>query len=108
MNEYKKLAYKLEDTFALGKSLPIVAMRQLTKIAEEFTNLQEDDCYKPKTHIMMASHINDFVSKHKHLMDDERELKKVFTSACKHERYGPKFLELFERDFWESLYRGVK
>lgn len=87
----------MEDTFLLGKHLPIVAMNQLPKLASAFSSLQECSQYKPKTNLMMCEHINEFVRENQRLLNDERELKGVFETACKRGHYGSKFLSLFER-----------
>ena len=96
MTELKKLSYKLEDTFALGKSLPVVAMRQLPRIADAFAVLPDDQEYIAGTQQALARHVRCFVAEHIGMMDDERELKRVFADACKKASYGPRYLELFK------------
>ena len=96
MTDYKKLSYKLEDTFELGKSLPVVAIRQLPKIAGQFRSLPDHPDYLTKTSEAMARLIDDFVSENKRYIDDERELRQVFVKACKKNRYGHYLLRLFE------------
>ena len=83
MTEYKKLIYKVEDTIALGKSLPVVAMRQLPKLAKEFEGLQDIQEYKPGTQALMSAWIMAFYNNNEKLLDDERELKKIFTQYSK-------------------------
>lgn len=83
MNEHKKLAYLSEDTFKLGISLPVVAMRQLPKIAEQFNALPDHPDYLPGAQRAMAYGIMKFYNDNKRFMDDERELREAFTEACK-------------------------
>lgn len=97
MTEIKKLAYQSEDTFVLGKSLPVVAMRQLPKLAEKFRALDEHPDYNPGAHRAMASGIMDFYNANVKYMDDERELKERFTRACKLHQNSHYTLALFER-----------
>lgn len=96
MTEHKKLAYKLEDIFSLGKSLPVVALRQLPRIADEFDALQESDGYLPQTHNVIANSIRRFVSNNSRYMDDERELKRIFKEECRLSSFGTRQLALFE------------
>lgn len=97
MTEHKKLAYQSEDTFVLGKSLPIVAMRQLPKIADKFLALDDHPDYWPGAHRAMANGIMEFYEENKRYMDDERELKERFTRACKLHQNSHYTLALFER-----------
>lgn len=97
MTDYKKLIYKVEDTFHLGKSLPVVAMRQLPKLAEQFRALPDIPEYLPNTQKTIADVIIDFYNTNKLFMDDERELLDVFTSACKLNTYSRYTLRMFEQ-----------
>ncbi|MBQ9560581.1 MAG: hypothetical protein IJV08_11490 [Bacteroidaceae bacterium] len=94
MTELKKLSYKLEDTFALGRSLPVVAMRQLPKLADAFEALPQEPGYVEGVPLAMASHIRGFVSRNSRLIDDERQLTAIFTDACRRAVYGPRYLAL--------------
>lgn len=96
MTDHKKLAYKLEDTFILGKSLPVVAMRQLPKLADQFRTLPDHSSYQPGTSAAIAGLIEDFADENKRYMDDERELKQIFERTCKANRFGHHLLSLFE------------
>lgn len=99
MNDYKKLAYQSEDTFALGKTLPVVAMRQLPKLADKFKALPDHPDYLPGTQQAMSERIMEFHRDNMRFMDDERELKESFKKACKLRHHGPFELLLFERRF---------
>lgn len=94
MTDYKRLAYQSEDIFRLGVSLPVVAMRQLPKLAEKFHALPDHPEYKPGTQHAMAEGIMDFYREHLHLMDDERELREAFDKACKLHHYSHFMLAL--------------
>lgn len=96
MNEYKKLAYQLEDTFALGISLPVVAIRQLPKIAERFAALPNDPDYLDGVQYVMHKNIMSFVEKNKRYMDDERELRTVFEKAHKSKMYSHHYFKIYE------------
>ena len=96
MTELKKLSYKLEDIFTLGKSLPVVSMRQLPKLAEQFVQLKDTPGYIRNTHKAIATHIMTFYEKNKDNMDDEQLLSERFTQACKLNRYGHHLLRLYE------------
>ena len=95
MTELKKLSYKLEDTFVLGKSLPVVAMRQLPKLADAFAALPNEDGYVKGAPLAMANHIRCFLRRNNQFMDDERELLKIFDDACRRALYGPQYLALY-------------
>lgn len=95
MTEHKKIIYQLEDTFALGKSLPVVAMRQLPKIAERLNALEDHPDYMPDTAKVIAKSVVEFYNKNMEIIDDERELKEVFTKACKSKFYSHHYLNLF-------------
>ena len=95
MTEIKKLSYQSEDTFILGKSLPVVAMRQLKKLADKFIMLPDEPGFLPGSQCAMASLIMSFIEDNEHLMDDERELKKRFERACKLNKCSSYTLELF-------------
>ena len=71
MTEHKRLAYLSEDTFALGKSLPVVAMRQLPKLAEKFRALPDHPDYLPGAQNAMADGIMTFYNRNLKYMDDE-------------------------------------
>ena len=96
MNEHKKLAYQLEDTFALGISLPVVAMRQLPKIAEKFAALPDCNDYPNGVQRVMHEHIMSFVEKNKRYMDDERELREIFVKAQKSNMYSHHYFKIYE------------
>lgn len=96
MTELKKLAYLSEDTFILGKSLPVVAMRQLKKLADKFLALPDEQGYLQGTQRAMASGILSFYEKNEHLMGDERELRKSFEVACKLHQHSSYTLSLYE------------
>ncbi len=104
MTEIKKLAYESEDTFILGKSLPVVAMRQLPKLADKFLALPDHPDYLPGAQRAMASSILSFYEENKHLMDDERELRRRFEKECKLHRHSSCELALFENALWEKVY----
>ncbi len=98
MTEYKKLSYKLEDAVYLGKSLPLVVLRQtLPKLAEQFSSLPDIQEYTPGTQRAIAKLITDFVDELKHFVDDECELKERFIKADKNNKLGHHLLVLFER-----------
>lgn len=96
MTDYKRLAYKLEDTVYLGKSLPIVALRQMPRLAEQFAALPDIPQYLHGTQRALSSHIMYFVNEQQDFLDDERELKERFTRADKLDLFGPHYLKLFE------------
>lgn len=96
MTEYKKLAYQCEDTFILGKSLPIVALRQLPKIADKFLALPDVPDYLPGTQRAIASGIMDFYDTNKPYADDERQLRESFIDSCKQHRHSHYTLNLFK------------
>ena len=96
MTEYKKLIYELEDTFALGKSLPLVALRQLPKIAEKFKELPDIPDYLPGTQKALSNGITQFLNECNKIIDDERELKEVFTMRTKLHHYSHYTLRHFE------------
>lgn len=98
MTEIKKLSYKLEDIFALGKSLPVVAIRQLPKIIEQFRQLPDEQGYIPATQNAMACHVEKFQETMLPYIDDEKFLRKSFEVAYKNHRYGPDYLALYEED----------
>ena len=97
MNEYKRLIYKVEDTFILGKSLPIVAMRQLPKLAEQFKALPDIPEYLPNTQVGIATGIMTFYDTNRRYMNDERELLEAFSVACKMNHHSRYTLRLFEQ-----------
>ena len=96
MTDYKRLIYKVEDTFILGKSLPVVALRQLPKLAQQFETLPNIPEYISGTQRAMAEIIMDFYNENKTLIDDERELLDVFKKVCKLHKYSHYTLRLFE------------
>lgn len=96
MTEYKQLIYKVEDTFILGKTLPVVAMRQLPKLAEQFAALPDSPLYINGTQKAIASGIMTFYDTNKRFMDDERELFEAFNVACKMHHHSRYTLRLFE------------
>lgn len=96
MTEIKKLAYQSEDTFILGKSLPVVAMRQLKKLADKFLALPDEQGYLPGAQRAMASSIMEFYDNNEHLMSDERKLRQCFEQACKLHKNSSFTLALFE------------
>lgn len=98
MTEYKKLIYKVEDTFILGKTLPVVAMRQLPKLAEQFAALPDVPEYIPRTQEGIASGIMTFYNTNKRFMDDERELLEAFTVVCKNHHHSRYTLRLYEKN----------
>jgi len=95
MTEHKRLAYLSEDTFRLGITLPVVALRQLPKLAEKFRALPDVPDYWPGAQRAMAAGIMAFYDANKHLMDDERELRESFTRACKLHQHSHHTLALF-------------
>lgn len=97
MTEYKKLIYKTEDTFILGKSLPVVAMRQLPKLAQQFRSLPDSPCYMPGTQVAIASGIMTFYNTNMRFMDDERELLEAFNVAVRLHHHSHYTLRLYER-----------
>lgn len=96
MTEHKKLIYQLEDTFTLGKQLPVVALRQLSKLAQRFRDLPDVPDYLPGTSVAVATNIETFVRTNNRYIDDERELKESFTVACKNKLFSHHYLKLFE------------
>lgn len=98
MTDYKKLAYQCEDTFILGKSLPVVALRQLPKIADKFLALIDHPDYLPGTQRAMASGIMTFYRTNERYINDERQLREAFYMACKLHHHSHYTLALFEHD----------
>lgn len=98
MTELKKLSYKLEDTFILGKSLPVVAMRQLVKLARQFSELPDEPGYEIGTQKAISRHIVIFLDRNEKYIDDERELLKIFNDAVKRHLYGPCLLTFFQTE----------
>ena len=96
MTDYKRLIYKVEDTFVLGKSLPVVAMRQLPKLAEQYAALPDIPDYLPNTQKGIAAGIMTFYDDNKKYMDDERQLFESFNRACKLHQHSRHTLALFE------------
>ena len=103
MNEYKKIAYESEDTFALGKTLPVVAMRQLPKIADKFYALPDHPDYVPGLQRAMGNGVMRFYNNNLKYMDDERELKEQFKKACKLHHHSHYELRLFSREVWNKI-----
>lgn len=97
MTEYKKLSYKSEDTFKLGLTLPVVAMRQLPKLAKEFDELPDNPDYMRDTQHAFADGIMRFYNENLRYMDDERQLRENFQRVVKLAHYSHKYLALFER-----------
>ena len=81
---------------ALGKELPVVAMKQLPKIAEKFRSLPDNIDYLPGTAQVMADHIDTFIKDNSRYIDDERELKDIFKEAVSKGKYSKHFLKFFE------------
>lgn len=98
MTELKRLSYKLEDTFVLGRSLPVVAIRQIKRLSDQIRALEDHPDYLPRTPSIIAEIIDDFVESNKHLLDDERELKEVFERVCKMHKFGPSMLLFFKNN----------
>ena len=94
--EYKRLAYKLEDIMLLGKKLPAVALREMEKIAEKFSELPDIPDYLPNTQMAIAIMLLEFASKNKEELEFEREVKNNFKEKCG--IYGLKYLSFFETE----------
>lgn len=97
MTEYKRLSYKLEDAIYLGKSIPIVVLRQtLPTLAKLFDALPDIPDYIPGTQHAISKMITDFIDEQSHFADDECELKERFVKADKFNKLGHHLLSLFE------------
>ena len=103
MTEYNKLFYKIEDTFVLGRALPVVAMRQITKLAEQIRSLPDSPQYIQNTQNVISEDLMKFYEDNKHLMDDERALKKVFDYQCKKGMFKSSLLALFEKKYVDII-----
>lgn len=98
MTPQKKLIYQMEDTFTLGKSLPIVAMRQMPKLAEKFRATPDLPEHPTGSMNAMADNIDRFYRENKQLLDDndERELFGIFNNACKSKQFSNSYFRMVE------------
>ena len=91
MKEYRKLTSEMEDCVALGKSLPVVALRQMKKIAAKFGKMPDTPDLLPGTQHAFEKMLNKFVDECMEDADDERYLKQIFAKKT----YGPDWLPFF-------------
>jgi 23S rRNA C2498 (ribose-2'-O)-methylase RlmM len=84
LTPFKKVIYQAEDTVLLGKSLPLVAHRQLLKIVEKLRAMPHDErLHYEDAEEKAAQEIEKFCKSLSFHLDDEREMKKILTRYSK-------------------------